>query len=87
MSAILISENKYFSTFEEYYVALEEFGERFKVDMGEFMEKWDGIDWEKQELDYGMERIDQNVGVSKICLKDLFVDVNKVRLNDIVSFL
>ena len=55
--------------------------------MGEFMEKWDGIDWEKQELYYGMERIDQNVGVSKICLKDLFVDVNKVRLNDIVSCL
>lgn len=39
ISAILTSENKYFSTFEEYYMALEEFGERFKVDVTRFMER------------------------------------------------
>jgi hypothetical protein len=38
MSAIVTSENKYFSTFEEYYMALEEFGERFKVDVSKYLE-------------------------------------------------
>jgi hypothetical protein len=37
MSAIVASENKYFSTFEEYFMALEEFGERFKIDVSKYM--------------------------------------------------
>ncbi len=36
----MTSENKYFSTFEEYYMALEDFGERFKIDMSKYMNLW-----------------------------------------------